>query len=156
RLFDADSQAIYIPSGHLLFVRQSILLAQGFDTSTLRLSGDPIAIAENVSSDLAVLVGAFSYGGGIRGYRAGTPSRGRQLIWFDRSGTPAGTGGGLDKNNPFNPNLSPDGLTVALDRKVSGNTDIWLMEMTRGVLTRFTVDPLTDRGPVWAPDGTRI
>ena len=156
RLLDADSQAIYIPTGYLLFIRQSILLAQRFDTSALRLSGEPIAIAENVSSDLAIVVGAFSYGGGILGYRAGTPSTGRQLLWFDRSGKAAGTVGSLDKNNPFNPNLSPDGLTVALDRQVNGNTDIWLMEIARGVLSRFTVEPLTDRGPVWAPDGTRL
>jgi Tol biopolymer transport system component len=155
-LFDADSQAIYSPAGYLLFVRQSVLLAQRFDLSTLRLSGEPIAVAENVTSDPAVLVGAFSYGGGILAYRAGTPSTGRQLMWFDRSGKPAGAVGSLDKANPFNPNLSPDGLTVALDRQVDGNTDIWLLDTTRGGLTRFTADPLTDRGPIWAPDGTRI
>jgi Tol biopolymer transport system component len=64
--------------------------------------------------------------------------------------------GNADKNSLFNPNIAPDGQSVAFDRQVNGNTDVWLLETTRGILTRFTVDPTTDRGPVWSPDGTRI
>jgi Tol biopolymer transport system component len=156
RLFDADSQAIFVPPGYLIFMRQGILLQQQFDLSTFRPSGEPIAIAENISSDLAILVGAFSYGGGILGYRAGTASSGRQLVWLDRSGKAVGSVGNLDKNNLFNPNLAPGGQSVAFNRQVSGNIDVWLLETTRGILTRFTVDAATDRGPVWSPDGTRI
>src|SRR4030095_903956 len=156
RLFDAESQAIYVPPGYLVFVRQETLLAQRFNPTTFQLDGEPIAIAENVVSDTSALVGAFSSGGGILAYRALTQSTARQLVWFDRSGKSVGTVGGPDRSYPSNPTISPDGQHLALDRQGNGNVDIWVWEITRQVATRFTVDPATERGPVWSPDGSRI
>jgi Tol biopolymer transport system component len=34
--------------------------------------------------------------------------------------------------------------------------DIWLIEIARGISTRFTTDPAADRFPRWSPDGNRI
>lgn len=34
--------------------------------------------------------------------------------------------------------------------------DIWLIDTTRGITSRFTVDPALDVRPVWSPDGNRI
>ena len=155
-MFDANTNAIYVPAGYLLFVREEILLAQRFDVSTLQLAGEPIVVAEKVSSDSLTYVGAFSSAAGLLAYRAGTASSARQLEWFDRSGKSAGVVGAADPNGPFNPSIAPDGQHVALDRQVSGNLDVWLLETTRGVATRFTVDAGSDRGPVWSPDGSRI
>jgi Tol biopolymer transport system component len=39
---------------------------------------------------------------------------------------------------------------------VNGNTDIWLVDIARGVRTRLTFDPAVDTSPVWSPDGSRI
>src|SRR5262249_19844581 len=80
KLFDAVSQAVYVPAGYLLFVRQEILLAQRFDLATFRLTGEPITIAENINSDLTISVAAVAFGGGILAYRAGTTSS--ACNWF--------------------------------------------------------------------------
>ena len=50
RLLDADTGAVYASSGHLLFVRQGTLFAQGFDPVRLELTGNPFPVAEQVAS----------------------------------------------------------------------------------------------------------
>jgi TolB protein len=54
--------------------------------------------------------------------------------------------------------LSPDGTRVAVEAvDPQGRTqDIWLVELARGVTSRFTFDPGNDIYPVWSPDGSRI
>ena len=51
--------------------------------------------------------------------------------------------------------LSPDGRRLAVSR-TSGTSDIWLIDIRRGVPSRFTFDPAFDLGPVWSPDGRQI
>src|SRR5262249_30998705 len=48
--------------------------------------------------------------------------------------------------------LSPDATRAAT---VVG-TDLWIVDLTRGVRTRFTFDSAPDLFPVWSPDGRRI
>jgi Tol biopolymer transport system component len=45
---------------------------------------------------------------------------------------------------------------VAVHRSLNGNTDIWLLELGRGLFRRLTFDPAIDIAPVWSPDGRRI
>jgi Tol biopolymer transport system component len=45
---------------------------------------------------------------------------------------------------------------VALDRVVSGNRDVWILEPARHITTRFTFDPGIDFAPVWSPNADRI
>jgi Tol biopolymer transport system component len=52
--------------------------------------------------------------------------------------------------------LSPDGNRVAVNRSVNGNFDVWLIDVARGIPTRFTFDAAPDLRPVWSPDGTHI
>ena len=33
---------------------------------------------------------------------------------------------------------------------------IWLLDLLRGVSTRFTFDQAPDSAPVWSPDGSRV
>jgi Tol biopolymer transport system component len=41
-------------------------------------------------------------------------------------------------------------------RTIEGNTDVWLLNLMRGGLTRFTFDTAVDNTPVWSPDASRI
>jgi serine/threonine protein kinase/Tol biopolymer transport system component len=156
RLLDSDSAAVYSPSGYLLFIRESTLFAQRFDAARRRLLGDPFPVAEQAALDPNVIIGAISAGTGVLAYRTGSSSSNRQLVWFDRSGKPAGDVGPPDGFSSLNPELSPDGGRVAVDRVVNGNRDVWVLELARHITSRFTFDPTVDLGPVWAPDGDRI
>src|SRR5262249_17963494 len=79
-------------------------------------------------------------------------------VWFDRSGKEIGKVGAVDDANPQAPSMSPDGRRIALTRTVNGITGIWMLDLARGGLSRFTFDmaPVTDVAPVWSHDGRSI
>jgi Tol biopolymer transport system component len=54
--------------------------------------------------------------------------------------------------------LSPDGSRLAkeLFDEAHKSNDLWLVDLARGVRTRFTFDTEPDTFPVWSPDGARI
>jgi len=156
RLLDADAAAVFVPPARVLFVRAGMLFAQRFDPGRQQLEGNAVALAEGISVDA---VGAAAISGSAQGsivYRIGPANRQRQLVWFDRTGKALGIAAGPDANSSLNPALSPDGRRVALNRSVSGNGDIWLLDLGRSVLSRFTFDPGPEIYPVWSPDGARI
>jgi serine/threonine protein kinase len=157
RLVDADAIAV-MASGHLLFVRQGALFAQNFDQERLELTGNPFPVAQDIAFDRAVPLAALSSSGtGPFAYRTGTASGRRQFVWFDRSGKEMGKVGDPDIAIPNNPELSPDGRHVALNRAVDGTVKVWLLEMSRGVLTPFSFESPNPSGfPVWSPEGRRL
>jgi Tol biopolymer transport system component len=153
RLTAADTAGVYAPPGWLLYVRQGTLVARRFDASRGELTGDPVTVADPVSV-IPGSAGAFSVSAaGLVSYRAGGASR-RQLVWFDRSGKTLGTLGAPDENGLANPDLSPDGRRVVVDRVVQGNTDIWLLDAAR--TTRFTFAATNETFPSWSPDASQI
>jgi Tol biopolymer transport system component len=147
RIIDTDpTPAVYAPP-QLLFIRQGTLFAQAFDIQRLALAGEAIPIADRVSVVSASAAGPIAY-------RIGSTNTQTQFVWFDGSGKENERIGGRD--NTSNPSLSPDGRYVAVQRSVNGNTDIWLLELARGVLSRFTFDPASEQRPLWSPDGARL
>jgi Tol biopolymer transport system component len=158
RLFTAGSQVLYA-DGYLLFARQGTLLAQPFDASSATLTGDPIAIAEEVAVDstLGAPIAAFSSSeNGVLVYRTDGASAQTQLTWIDRSGSEIGKVGPVGSFR--NPVLSGDGTRVALEAS-DANTrtqDLYILELARGTLSRFTFDRGNDIYPVWSPDDRRI
>ena len=157
KLFDAESAAVYA-SGHLLFVRGGTLFAQGFDLSRLEVTGSPFPVAEGVlGSVLAeVRTGLSAAAGGAIAFRVGSRKVERQFVWADRSGREKGTVGAPDSALVLSPSISPDGSSLAFLRRVNGNSDVWLLDTRRGVLSRFTDHAAEDVFPVWSRDGTRI
>jgi len=162
KLLDANSAGIVTPSGYLLFVRDSTLMAQSFYLKTLTLGNEPIPLAENVESTVYNGILAFSASdNGVLAYgigAAGLTFTG-QLAWMDRQGKVVGTFPTL--GNYAGLDLSPDDQVVAVhrhdDRNPGGNNgDIWLQD-SRGRNSRFTFDASQENGaPVWSPDGSRI
>ena len=135
----------YAPTGHLLFARNGTLHAVVFDASRLETRGDPIElIGDAGSSEFAV-----SDEGTLVHVSGGAP-RGRELVWVDRRGREESLGAPL---RPYTyPRLSPHGKQVALDVR-DADRDIWIWDISRKVLERFTDDPAEDLLPVWSPDG---
>jgi Tol biopolymer transport system component len=156
RIIDSEVAADYLPSGQLLFFRDGRLFEQPFNAKTLTLSGTPALVAEDVLFNPGLNLAAFSVSAtGTIAYRSGTPEE-RQLVWFDRSGKAVETIGMPDKSTPDGVSLSPDGQHVAMTRSVNGNMDIWLMDILRGVLNRFTSEAWRQRWPQWSADGSRV
>jgi serine/threonine protein kinase/Tol biopolymer transport system component len=156
RLFRTDSQVVYAPPGLLVHMLGNTLVAQPFDASTLRVTGEPIPIAEQVERNPArgSRRGAFSVSQtGVLAYR---PTRDTELVWFDRRGRR------LEKIAPSghysNPALSPDQRRVAVARvdPETGIRNIWLIELARSVVSRFTVNASAEDMPLWSEDGSRI
>jgi Tol biopolymer transport system component len=156
RLLDADAAAVFAPPDQLLYVREARLFAQRFDPVRLEIIGEPVSVADQVTGDARGMAAVAASAVGSIAYRTGTTILPRRLAWFDRSGKEIGAIGEPDTHYPMNPSLSPDGRRVALTRSFDGNTDVWLVELDRGVLSRFTFDPLPEIYPQWSPDGRRI
>ena len=151
----AETAAVYAPPGALLLVRQGVLVAYRFDPTRGVVGGDPMPVAQGVGTN-NVLRGAFAVSAtGVLAHRAGGAER-RQLVWVDRTGTVRGTIGPPDENALANPELAPDSRRVAVTRTVQGNVDVWLIEVGRGVASRFTFDANIDAEPLWSPDGRRV
>ena len=156
RLLTADSQAVYVAPGSLLFVRQGTLLAQRFDARRATLTGDAVPVADSVLADATGAAAFAASSSGVLAYRTGTLGAPTQLTWVDRAGRPLGPVGQPGRYR--NPALSPDGTRVAVEATdaQARTQDIWLVELARGVTSRFTFDPGNDIYPVWSPDGSRI
>jgi len=159
RLLATNRQAYYAPStdggpGHLIFLRESTLMAQPFDPVKLQLSGEPAAIADGVDSFGTANYGLFSVSDtGALVYRAGAGSK-LVTSWFDQNGKPAGP---LSEPGEYaNPALSPDGRRVAVAAGAAGSRDIWILDIARNSSTRFTFNPANDDNPVWSPDGKNV
>ena len=157
RLLDADFPAVYAPPDHLFFVRQGALFAQRFDPASLALAETPFPVAEHVTSALGPRMAVSTSAAGPVAYRTGAAGGGeRQLTWFDRSGHQLAHVGAPGPSAQLSPSLSPNGRRVALFRRANGNLDVWLLDVERGVPTRFTFDSADDGVPLWSRDGSRI
>ena len=149
-----DYDAAYA-SGYLLFVRERTLMAQAFDLKRLQITGEAAPLVEQIETTSATGRAGFSVSdNGLLVTRIGATTT--QLAWVDRSGRPLETLGPLEAYR--NPALSPDGKRVIVERTdpQSGTFDLWLRDLTRGTLSRFTFDPADDMYPVWSPDSRRV
>ena len=162
RLLVARQAGAYAPPtagakyGHLLFLRDATLMAQPMDPRRLEFAGEPFPVAEHVGSVLGM--GWFSVSpNGVLVYRSGQSAlQTTRLTWHDRDGNQLGTLAQL-ASYPGGMELSPDGSRVAIEEiDASGNHDIWIRDVARGVSTRFTFDQAWDREPHWSPDGSRL
>ena len=141
----------------LLFLRGRTLLAQPFDAASLKLTGDPVPVADPVGIGTISGRGAYSVAAnGTLVFGPGGGGQSTQMRWFDRGGKPLEALGTPGPN--VDPELSPDGRRVAVERAdpQTGSGDLWLLEAGRDVATRFSFDPTADNYAIWSPDGQQI
>jgi serine/threonine protein kinase len=148
-----DSPVRYAEPGYLLFTRERTLLAQPFNAKTLKTTGDPIPVAENVGATLSLSQnGTIVYRPAAEAPSASSGTH--KLVWLDRRGKPAG-----DVPSPAVPGsveLSRDGEHVVIDSNSAGNISaIWVIDR-RGVAQKLTADPGFSGFPIWNPVGSLI
>ena len=145
---------VYVKSGHIVYGNAGTLRAVRFDIDRLELRGNPIAVVEGVITKAGGAASFSVSGNGTLTYVAGAAAVARRsVVWVDRQGREEETN--LPPRAYAYARLSPDGHRVALDIRDEQN-DVWTWDLTRKTLTRLTLNPGMDRGPVWTPDGTRI
>ena len=152
-LFRSQTNAVYA-SGFLLFGRGDQLIAQPFNPSSGTLSGEAQNVAKGVMNDGSTWhMDASASNDGLLVFGSGA-SGDLRLVWLDRSGKQIST---IADNLPDLQAavLSPQGDRVALQLN-AGETDIWVLDLARGVRTRLTFGPIADVFPIWSPDGKWI
>jgi Tol biopolymer transport system component len=162
RILADASNAVYSDLGYLLFIREQTLVAQRFDPSTLKMSGDVVPLAEHVDYFSGESEGLFAIsptrmGNPVLAYTSGWDEGKIQLTWFDRSGHPTGTLGSAAAILR-RPRISDDGRAVVFEKfdVQSGGYDIWIHDLARGTDSRVTTVGRRNVFPVWAPDGASI
>jgi serine/threonine protein kinase/Tol biopolymer transport system component len=155
------ADARYVPSGHLVFLRQGTLMAVQFDLAKLSIVGHPVALTDDVMQAFAVdsisNTGAGQYGisdtGSLVYVTGGTvPEPKNSLVWLDQMGMEQPV---TDLQFPFfSPRLSPDGRKIAY--VATGlEWQIWMYDLDRGTNSRLTAEGRATR-PIWTPDGNRL
>ncbi len=146
-----STQPRYAASGHLLYVKGSTLMAAPFDVRRQTLTGEAVPVVENVQgSSFGAAQYSISATGSLVYVSGGSQSDQSRMVWVSRDG----------KEQPLaapprgysRPRISPDGRKVAVEQ----DGQIWVYELARDTMTRFTFEGSNNFVPVWTPDGSRI
>ena len=156
-LIEGGSDARYVPTGHLVYVRAGALMAAPFDLDRLEVTGPPIAIVEGVMPSRDITGAAF-FGFselGLLVYVPGTarPSE-RALALVDREGEQQPLPLRLQTYSGLR--LSPDGQRVAVEVDEGNKQSIWVYDLSRGALSPLTFEGNKNMVPVWTPDGSKV
>ena len=162
-LMEDGVDARYVPTGHLVFLRQGTLLAVSFDLQRLELTGQPVPVVGKVMQAANIHSSGFNTGAGQFSisdsgwlvYAMGgiLPDLENSLVWVDQKGrtqpiTPF-------KTSFFSPRLSPDGQRIAYQTIGEKEELVWIYDLNRGTTSR-----LTGEGKAafvnWTRDGTRV
>ena len=164
RLVQDGSDARYVAPGHLVFLRQGVLLAAPFDPVRLEVTGTPAPVLDSVAQALtsgflfdvtragqfaASSTGALAFvPGGLPAYRNG------ELVAVDRQGRLRR----LDVPvHSYLPGLgvSPDDRRLVVTVQTLGEQALWLYDRDRGLLTRLPGGGESN-APKWTPDDQRV
>jgi len=164
-LIESAADGRYVAPSHIVYVRETLLMAVPFDLDRLAVTGTPFALEEDIlvsagSGSPAANSGAAQFDvapSGTMVFATGgrypaVPSR---LVWIDRSGhieTIQTSTGAFTR-----PRLSPDGRRVAVNLRPASPAEpagIYLADLARNALTPLT---RTDEwGPLWSADGSQV
>jgi serine/threonine-protein kinase len=156
-LLDDVSQAWYLPSGHLLYVRRDgVALVAPFDLGRFAITSAATPVLEGVQvtvgGGFAMLVwsrsGSLVYAHGAGG------STDNAMVRVSRDGAVSQ----IDTawHGEFNSiALAPDGRRLAVGLGSGAALNIWIKQLDRGPTTRLTFGG-QDRRPFWAPDGRTV
>ncbi|HET9362497.1 MAG TPA: protein kinase [Vicinamibacterales bacterium] len=149
-------RAAFSPPGFLLYLRDGTLLAHRFNLDTLGLEGEPISIAQDVRFG-GGNNGRNAFGissNGVLAYRSGGFGGNAQVTWYTRDGKADGSALESGEYGPIQ--LSPDDKRLVVIRGSADDRDLWLKELTSGVLSRLTSAAGAEVDPVWSADSRRV
>jgi len=155
-VLDNASYAKYVRSGHLIFLRDHVLMAAPFDAQQLKIIGPSVPLVDDVGLDWRGRIPqiAISRNGTIV-HVSGSEFNNSTLVWVDRQGRSESLG--APAHAYFSPRLSPDGRQVAVTviSQKEFTSQVHVYDILRGALTHLATEGGNDM-PQWSPDGTRI
>lgn len=151
---EGGTQARYLSTGHLVFVRNGSLFAAGFDPDTMRLTSAPVSVLDGILTDPMSGAACLAIApGGTLVYAPGkTVSSRTDLVWLDRSG--AETPVPSPPREIYTPRISPDGNRIAVSIEAASD-DVWIFDLVRGTRRRLTFGGRNIL-PIWTPDGSEV
>jgi serine/threonine protein kinase/Tol biopolymer transport system component len=151
-LSEADGGGSYLPSGHMIYGMSNTIFAMRFDVEKSEGMGERISIVQQVYGRQYAVSGSGTLVYIPGEYR--NESVKRTLVWVDKSGKeePLGTAPEVYGY----PRISPDGTRIALSYSSANNTDVWIWDLARKMMTRLTFGEKGDFHPIWTPDGKSI
>ena len=146
----------YLPSSHLVYVREGRLFAARFDLNRMSLTASPVPFLDYVVSRSGMGAaefdcsrnGTFLYVPGRLVERRWSP------VWQDRAG-------GLEPLR-LTPRvfrdlrLSPDGRHLAMTVFDGKKDDLWAYDWQRETFSRLTSAAGPNQVPIWAPDSRHL
>jgi serine/threonine-protein kinase len=141
----------YLASGLILYAHGGAIFAVPFDSASLKLTGTPVQVLDNVleSADGAAQVAVSPLGNAV--YVVGGLEMDRRLVSVDRAGS--ATPLAAPPRAYAAPRVSPDGRKL-LVTIADATENVWLYDLATGML-----NPVTSAGdtrfPIWSPDGER-
>ena len=148
--------AVYVPTGHIVYLRTGVLMAAPFDRSRLEVSGASVPLMSSI---------LYNNGGAAHfsisstrtlAYISDSGMRPQaELVWIDPAGrtTPVD----LPRGPYARPMLSPDGTRVALESSTgTGRQNIVIWDFARRALSNITRDSGISESPMWMPDGANL
>ncbi len=157
-LFESVTAAI-VAGTNFLYVREqpANLMAQAFDPETLQLVGRPEPVVSDDNVDFHWVTGnPFASASASTVVYTTGKLRLSQLTWFTRTGQVADTLG--DPDVYYDPAISPDGATLVIEKRAPdlGTTDLWTIDLRRGVRSRLTSSPGFESVGTWTGDGRHV
>jgi Tol biopolymer transport system component len=148
------SNVSYVPPGYLIYSNQGTVLAQKFDSKSLRVAGGAFPVAEHVRTFGFDPGAQFSLSAhGVLIYLTGSSGT-VQLAWHDRDGRRLGSIG--EPGQYAQISLSPDEKRLAVERTETDVSNLWILEFSSGIFSRLTFNPAGDVNPQWSPDGREL
>ena len=156
--------ARYVPTGHLVFLREASLFAVPFDAERLEVLGKEVPLLDGVARALTASspynqTGAAQYAFSPTGTLAWVlggivPFPGRAIVAVDRQGRVSALKA-PEKFYAPGLALSPDGRSVAATVVTHSDAGLWNLNLESGALDSIASQGLAD-GPKWTPDGRRV
>jgi serine/threonine-protein kinase len=147
----------YAPSGHLIYARNSTIMAVAFDAATLRTHGSAVPMIEGVIGNFSD--GRASYDVGANGTLVYAPDslmrHSAFIVDVDRRGVERPL---LQEPGDFMlPRLSPDRTRLAYSASSGSDPgDVWIRDLARGSVAKLSGTPGSDFAAAWTPDGREI
>ena len=158
-VMEVASNVVYA-SGHLLYVREGVLVAQRFDTDTFAVSGSAIPLVDDARMDERFSRGVYSAStNGVLVCMTGKNQTRTQLQWLDRAGKwLADVGEPTDYTYGGTPELSPDDRqsVMPVANRERGTSDVWIVDLESGRRRRLTVDQFDHPSAIWHANGRSV